>query len=118
MQRHFLTVAVQMPESDVLKAIYHNILDGHMATFGTELQDYSERVVNATIELHKQVMNTFLPSAVKFHYQFNLRELSSVIQGMCRMTPEYFSSTSKVVRLWVHECDRVFLDRLVTESDC
>ena len=117
MQRHFLTLAVQMPDADVLKAIYHGILDGHMAPFGTELQDYSERVVNATIELHKQVMNTFLPSAVKFHYQFNLRELSSVIQGMCRMTPEFFTSTSNVVRLWVHECERVFLDRLVTESD-
>ena len=118
MQRHFVTIAVQMPSSDVLKTIYHGILDGHMAPFGTDLQNYSERVVNATIELHKQVMNTFLPSAVKFHYQFNLRELSSVIQGMCRMTPEQFGSTSKVVRLWVHECERVFLDRLVTESDC
>ena len=34
------------------------------------------------IELHGAIANTFLPSAVKFHYQWNLRNLSSVMQGM------------------------------------
>ena len=117
MQRHFVTFAVQMPDADVLKAIYFSILDGHLAGFSEDIRSYADRIVNATIELHKNVLNNFLPSAVKFHYQFNLRELSNVIQGMCRTLPEFFSSTTKLVRLWIHECERVFLDRLITESD-
>ena len=48
-----------------------------------------------------QVMNNFLPSAVKFHYQFNLREMSNIAQGMCRMIKEYYREPVKV-RL--HEC--------------
>jgi dynein heavy chain len=38
------------------------------------------QVAAATIELHQMVANTFLPTAVKFHYQFNLRDLSNVAQ--------------------------------------
>ena len=54
---------------------------------------------------------------VKFHYQFNLRELSNVMQGMCRMVKEYYSNPVTVARLWIHECERVFLDRMISEKD-
>lgn len=30
------------------------------------------------------------PIAVKFHYQFNMRELGNVAQGLCRMTKEAY----------------------------
>jgi dynein heavy chain len=43
-----------------------------------------------------QVMHNFLPSAVKFHYQFNLRELSNVVGGLCRMTREEYREPVKV----------------------
>jgi dynein heavy chain len=42
------------------------------------------RLVDAMLELHRNVMNSFLPSAVKFHYQFNLRELSNITQARPR----------------------------------
>jgi hypothetical protein len=43
-------------------------------------------------------MNNFLPSAVKFHYQFNLREMSNVTQGLCRMIKEQYREPVKVCR--------------------
>lgn len=33
------------------------------------------------------------------------------------MTKEYFREPSKVVRLWVHECERVLMDRMVNDTD-
>ena len=39
------------------------------------------------------------------------------MQGLLRMTKDNFKSTTKVARLWVHECERVFRDRLVNEHD-
>lgn len=43
-----------------------------------------------------QVMNNFLPSAVKFHYQFNLRETSNIVGGLCRMTKDFFKQPVQV----------------------
>lgn len=58
------------------------MVDGHLQQqgFDSEVIKLSGKLVDATIELHRHVMNNFLPSAVKFHYQFNLRELSSITQ--------------------------------------
>ena len=33
------------------------------------------------------------------------------------MTKEYFKEPVKVVRLWVHECERVLMDRMVSDTD-
>ncbi|KAK9808985.1 hypothetical protein WJX72_007373 [[Myrmecia] bisecta] len=118
MQRHFATFAVQMPNVDIVKTIYVSMLDGHLGQgFDGEVAKMGGRLVDATIELHRHIMNNFLPSAVKFHYQFNLRELSNITQGLCRMTKEYFKEPAKVVRLWVHECERVLMDRMVSDTD-
>lgn len=58
------------------------MLDGHLSLgFEPEVAKLSAKLVDATIELHRHVMNNFLPSAVKFHYQFNLRELSNITQA-------------------------------------
>ena len=41
-------------------------------------------------------MNNFLPSAVKFHYQFNLREMSNIVGGLCRMTKDMYRDPTRV----------------------
>ena len=117
MQRHFVTFAVQMPSAEIVRTIYSSIISGHMQTLDAEVAKLSGKIVDATIELHKQVMNNFLPSAVKFHYQFNLRDLSNITQGLTRMTKEMFRKPVEAIRLWVHECERVFQDRMVNELD-
>ena len=38
-------------------------------------------------------------------------------QGLCRMTKAEFREPLPAVRLWVHECERVLGDRLVSDTD-
>ena len=113
MQRHFCTFAVQMPDADIVRSIYGAVVEGHMANFDPEVSILAPKLVDATVELHRQVATTFLPSATKFQYLWNLRELSNVTMGLCRMVREYYTDPLKVVRLWVHEVERTVLDRLL-----
>ena len=38
-------------------------------------------------------------------------------QGLCRITAAQFKDAVSCVRLWIHECERVFADRLISEAD-
>ena len=64
------------------RTIYSAILEGHLTQGGFDgsIVKLGQRLTDAMLELHRNVMNNFLPSAVKFHYQFNLRELSNITQ--------------------------------------
>lgn len=52
-----------------------------------------------------------LPTPMKSHYTFNLRDLSKVFQGMLMVTPSSCKDKETMERLWVHEACRVFHDR-------
>ena len=66
----------------VRRSMYTAIIGGHLGqgNFEAEVARLGPALVNATLDLHAAVANTFLPSAVKFQYQFNLRELSAIAQ--------------------------------------
>jgi len=61
---------------------------------------------------------SFMPTAKKFHYQFNLRDFSKIVQNLCLAQPHlYKNNPLGIARMWAHECHRVWRDRLITEVD-
>ena len=46
-----------------------------------------------------------------------MRELSNVFQGICAARPDFYVKQSSMVRLWLHECYRVYSDRLISPTE-
>lgn len=120
LQRHFSTFCLPIPNEVIIKQIYRSILKCHFTQFDDSFSQMADKVVDSTVMLFSTLIKDtlFNPSAKKFHYQFNLRELSKVTEGVMQAQPaSYKAKPNLVAKLWVHECKRVFQDRLVFDED-
>lgn len=52
----------------------------------------------------------------KFHYVFNMRDLSRIFAGLCQSQPSIFQTEANFLRLWRNEFTRVMCDRLMDEE--
>jgi len=48
---------------------------------------------------------------------FNIRDVTKVFQGILMTNPSSIPDSKVFARLWLHECQRVFHDRLIDEED-
>ncbi|KAM6897413.1 dynein axonemal heavy chain 9-like [Xenentodon cancila] len=82
LQRHFAVFALSFPGAEALSTIYSSILSQHLrgGGFNPTLQKSCSSLVQLALALHQSICSTFLPTAVKFHYIFNLRDLSNIFQ--------------------------------------
>ncbi|XP_028280327.1 dynein heavy chain 11, axonemal isoform X1 [Parambassis ranga] len=119
LQRHFSVFAVNFPSSEAQMSIFSQILCGHLKQelFSPLVQRSAAAVVQAAAILHHKMAHNFLPTAIKFHYTFNLRDISNVFQGILHSGPETVKESSDLALLWLHESCRVYSDRLVDVKD-
>ncbi|XP_067910593.1 dynein axonemal heavy chain 10 isoform X5 [Heterodontus francisci] len=113
----FCVFNVTFPAEESLFSIYASILKGHLMTFTEELQAICVKMTSATLQLYNLTVQDLPPTPSKFHYIFNLRDLSRVYNGLVLATPERFQTVAQMIRLWRNECLRVFHDRLINEVD-
>ena len=86
-------------------------------TFPVAIRALSTPITSATMELYERIIRDLPPTPSKFHYIFNLRDLSRIYHGLFLTTPERFSDPTNFVRVWRNECMRVFYDRLTNDKD-
>ena len=116
-QRHFATFACLMPSKQDLTTIFKSLMGGHVSGFPNSVMDSVDRIVEASLVLYEDVSKKFLPSAVKFTYNWSLRELTNIFQGICMMRNGDYNNSLDVTRIWVHEFARVVSDRFFNISE-
>ncbi len=117
--RHFNMLALPTPSDDSMQRIFWSIMKGFLesGSFSEDIQSLGKKMVNASVELYNRICRELLPTPMKSHYTFNLRDLSKVFQGIVQVKRSSIPSVPTFVRLWIHETMRVFHDRLVDTED-
>jgi len=85
--------------------------------FSQEIVDLVPKLVPASRVLWQWTKIKMLPTPAKFHYIFNLRDLSRVWEGMLHIQPSECPDRETVLDLWTHEMQRVIADRFTTAED-
>ena len=88
-----------------------------MEKFDPQIKSRAHDIVNASIEFYEKICSEKLPTPTKFHYTFNLRDLSKVFMGLSLANQQTISDQIQLIQLWAHELQRVFKDRLNTDED-
>ena len=117
--RHFTLICFPQPNKQVLGYIFENILKGFFTVniFSEVVKKYTIETVTSTIELYEFMLTNMKPIPSKFHYIFNLRDISRIFQGILMIESRYFTTPESYIKLWLHEVERVFCDRLTNQQD-
>ncbi|XP_011639724.2 dynein heavy chain 10, axonemal [Pogonomyrmex barbatus] len=108
---------VTFPSNETLNYIYTSILSGHLQSFSEAVQSIVSGLIRLMLELYEIVRKKLLPTPSKFHYIFNMRDLSRIMAGLLQSYPNFFPDVKQFVRLWRNEITRVICDRLVNAQD-
>ena len=116
--RHFNVMCMPEASDTSLQLIFSSILGGFLGSkFEPDVQRMMTGAVQATIDVYSKVSEELLPTPSKFHYTFNLRDISKVFQGVLMIRPRKCPDCETFARLWVHECQRIFYDRFINSED-
>ncbi|XP_012151823.2 dynein heavy chain at 89D [Megachile rotundata] len=113
----FSVYNVTFPSDETLNYIYHSILAGHLEIFAEEVQAIAGDLVQITLDLYQIVTKELLPTPNKFHYIFNMRDLSRITAGLLQSHPDYLPTVKQIIRVWRNEFTRVISDRLINKED-
>jgi dynein heavy chain len=115
--RQFGLLALPLANTNTMTSIVGCIIQGFLNPFTKNIVNLVDPITLAAVSLYEKVSNHFLPTPMKSHYLFNLRDLSKCVQGVLQASPSAYNQAFQMMRLFYHESLRVFYDRLVNDQD-
>lgn len=120
--RHYNVIYVEPYSDESLKSIFGSIMEWNFMAqtkyqYGAGVKSTKDNIVAATIETYQEIIRRFRPTPAKSHYTYNLRDVSKVFQGISKSDPRAIEEDVQMIKLWAHECMRIFQDRLISQSD-
>merc|ERR1719230_613231 len=105
-----------------MRKIFSSILGGWAGLTRAEIVPSCTPMVQSIVECFFRISEDLLPTPVKCHYTFNLRDPAKIIQGILQVSKPWIQDRKadhkeRFVNLFVHESSRQFRDRLTEPAD-
>ncbi|XP_066532241.1 dynein axonemal heavy chain 8-like isoform X2 [Hoplias malabaricus] len=120
LKRQFTVFNCTLPANTSIDMIFGIIGCGYFHEcrfFKPEISKIVNLLVPASRILWQWTKAKMLPTPSKFHYIFNLRDLSRIWQGMLKIQATECDDISTLLALFKCECTRVIADRFVCIED-
>ncbi|CAH1797693.1 unnamed protein product [Owenia fusiformis] len=144
--RHFAVFGCPYPSENELQGIFTTLLNTHFitpemsstvtiaASTAHHLGIHDEKVKNVireeeealklllslmvkvNIELQDKMCSMFLPTAQRCHYIFTMNDLGRIFRNIC-LSLRPGCKRDNVLKLWRHECQWIYGNRMVSEVD-
>jgi dynein heavy chain len=118
--RLFNAFSITFPPDESISMIYRTILSNFFSegAFANGIDsNFASQITSSAMQVFNAIVEALPPTPAKFHYIFNLRDLSRITEGVMLATPDKFTTPGQIVRLLRHELLRIFYDRLVGDTD-
>ncbi|XP_043198855.1 dynein axonemal heavy chain 8-like [Amphibalanus amphitrite] len=119
LKRRFSIFNCTLPSVNSMDQVFRVISSGYFCSsrFPENIVEFVPTIVPMTRILWQMTKVKMLPTPAKFHYVFNLRDLSRIYEGILKVEAETMRQPEDVLMVWKHECTRVIADRFTSDAD-
>jgi len=125
LKRRMMLLNISTPSKGAVDRIYTEIVRGYFSDklVGSETAKIAANIAEPTVQIWLDLQEKIQATASKLHYVYTMdyvytmQDLSNVFRGMMRCHPHTFDGKDYVARLWKHECERAFTDKLSSPAD-
>ncbi|XP_037081499.1 LOW QUALITY PROTEIN: dynein heavy chain 8, axonemal-like [Pollicipes pollicipes] len=119
LKRRFAIFNCTLPSVNSMDQVFRVISTGYFSPsrFPENIVEFIPSIVPMTRKVWQMTKVKMLPTPAKFHYVFNLRDLSRIYEGILKVVEETVRQPEDILIVWKHECIRVIADRFTSEAD-